>query len=122
MRSNNMNAQVVSALQILEIEDQKNIPQMKTVRKKFLKLVKAKHPDGGVGTEKDFEELVEAKEYLMNHIKANKSQENTEDEEEALSRKEFESANIVKVKTECITVSIPTPHIGTWRDVLGEML
>ena len=62
MRSNQMNAQVINAMQILEIENLDVVPLMKTVKKKFLKLVKAKHPDGGIGCEADFVELLEAKE------------------------------------------------------------
>ena len=56
-----MNAQVISSMQILEIEDMSRIPLMKMVRKQFLKFAKAKHPDGGVGTEEDFVELLDAK-------------------------------------------------------------
>ena len=36
-----MNAQVISAMQILEIEDLTKMPLMKTVRKQFLRLAKA---------------------------------------------------------------------------------
>ena len=97
MRRNNINAQVINAMQILEIDDQKVIPLMKTVRRSFLRLAKAKHPDGGAGKEEDFIELLEAKEYLMHHIKTNKPQEENHDEDEELSRKEFHSANITKI-------------------------
>ena len=80
-------------MQILEIEDLTKIPLMKTVRDRFLKLSKIKHPDKGVGNHTDFTELLEAKEYLMNHIKINKPHE-TEDQEEVLTRREYDAANI----------------------------
>ena len=122
MRSSNMKAEVINAMQILEIEDLNSVPLMKTVKKKFLRLVKAKHPDGGIGSAADFVELLEAKEYLMHHIKTNNPQEDEKDEEEELSRKEFESANIIKVNEDSITVSIPTEHVKFWREVLEEKL
>ena len=69
MRGNNnkMNAQVINYMEILEFEKFEELPKMKEVRRKFLKIVKAKHPDGGQGTEEDFVELLEAKEFLMNY-------------------------------------------------------
>ena len=88
MRSSTMNAQVVNFMQILEIDDLSIVPLMKTVRKKFLKLAKFKHPDGGQGSEADFIELLEAKEFLMNHIKLNQP-ENLDDKEESLTRREY---------------------------------
>ena len=104
MRPATMNAQVISSMQILEIEDMSRLPQMKTVRKKFLKLVKAKHPDGGIGSEEDFVELLEAKEFLMNHIKHINTCDDNEDEEEALCRQEYDMANIEKMNSESVTV------------------
>ena len=77
MRPVTMNAQVLNYMQVLEIENLNQVPLMKTVKKQFLRLVKSKHPDGGVGSEADFVELLEAKEFLMNHIKINKPQENS---------------------------------------------
>ena len=55
----------------------------------------------------------------MNHIKNNKPQED-DDEEEILSRKEFDSANITKMNQESTTISVPTPHLPAWRKVLEE--
>ena len=114
-----MNAQVISSMQILEIDDMSKLPLMKTVRKQFLKLAKAKHPDGGVGSEEDFVELLEAKEYLMNHIKHNKQDEN-DDEEESLCRKEFDDANITTINEDSVTVKIPNDHVSSWRKVLND--
>ena len=67
---------------------------MKRVKKRFLKLVMAKYPDGGIGCEADFVELLKAKEYMMHFIKTNRPEENEEDEDETLSRNDFDEANM----------------------------
>ena len=69
--NNKMSPQVISCFKILMIEDLENVPQMKTIQRKFLKMVEAKPPDGGCGTEEDFVELFEAKEFLLNYLKTN---------------------------------------------------
>ena len=98
MRSTSMkiNAQVVSCLKLLEFSNLDELPKMKEVKKKFLKIVKAKHPDGGQGTEEDFVELMEAKEFLLNYLKVNQANEEDIDEEETLARRQYEMANIEK--------------------------
>ena len=109
-----LSAQVINCLEILEIEDHYSLPKMKTVRKKFLKIVKSKHPDGE-GNEEDFVELLEAKEWLMNYLKINSPMEDTEDEEERLVRQEFELANIHKINTDSVTIYVPTAHVASWN-------
>ena len=49
-----VSAELVNYLRILEIEDVSSIPKMKTVRKQFIKLSKARHPDKGMGSSEDF--------------------------------------------------------------------
>ena len=100
-----MNAQVVNCLKILEFNDIDVVPMMKQVKKKFLRLVKAKHPDGGIGTEEDFIELFEAKEFLMNFIKLNHplNEDEEKDDEELLARKEFDLANITKLNKDSVS-------------------
>ena len=49
----------------MEIEDLTWLPLMKTVKNKLLKLGKTEHPDNGLGTDEDFRELLEAKEYSI---------------------------------------------------------
>ena len=77
MRTVNMkiNAQVSSCMKILEFSSLEDLPRMKDVRRRFLKVVKAKHPDGGQGSDEDFVELMEAKEFLMNFLKVNQQSE-----------------------------------------------
>ena len=96
MRAIKLSAGAVNSMRILEFSDLINLPLMKTVRKKFLRLVKAKHPDGGIGSEEDFVELQEIKDFLLNYIKNNQSGSDPEDEEESLIRGVFEEANIQK--------------------------
>ena len=91
-----LSAQLVNYLRILEIEDEKSIPKMKIVRRQFLKLSKIRHPDKGVGSDEDFSELLEAKEFVMNYLKTNFPIENEEDEEEVLAKEEYATANIEK--------------------------
>ena len=55
----------------------------------------AKYPDRGSGCEADFVELLKAKEYLMHFIKTNRPEENEEDEDETLSRNDFDEANMI---------------------------
>ena len=107
-------------MQVLEIEDTTRIPLMKTVKRQFLKLAKAKHPDGGLGTDADFVELLEAKEFLLNHIKHNKPNEDDQDLEEKLARKEYDLATIEKLNKDSVTIFIPTHHVQAWRVVLEE--
>ena len=121
-RRNNskMNAQVLNCMKIMEFENLEEIPKMKHVRKKFIRLVKAKHPDGGQGSEEDFRELFEAKEFLMNYIKRNLPEEPDMDDDEILARKEFEVANIEKIKLESVTIYIPSSHVSAWKICLSE--
>ena len=115
-----MNAQVISYMQVLEIENLASVPLMKTVKRKFLKLAKVRHPDGGVGSEADFIELLEAKEYLMNHIRLNKPQEDESAVEETLTRREYQLANIEKINKDSVTIYVPSNHVQAWRDILEE--
>ena len=98
MKTARMNAQVVDYLKVLEVENLQLIPKMKEVRKKFLRLVKAKHPGGGQGSGEDFIELQDAYEFLMNYIKVNNPEGGIDDEEEQLTRKQNETANIKIVR------------------------
>ena len=118
--NNKLIAQVLNCMKILEFDDLEKIPMMKEVRKKFIRLVKAKHPDGGNGTEEDFIELFDAKEFLMNYIKVNFPVQVDIDEEETLARKEFDSANIENINEDSVTVFIPSYHVSTWRKCLSE--
>ena len=89
-----LNAQVVNCMKLLELEKLDELPLMEEVCKQFLKLVKAKHPDGGFRTKENFVEIMEAKEFLMNYLKNNRLEyDQKEDEEEALFRKEYDLAN-----------------------------
>ena len=92
---------------------------MRNVQKKFLELVKSRHPDGGEGSENDFIELFEAKEFLLNYIKNYLTiDDDVQDEEEYLIRKSFDHANIQKINIDSVTIQIPTEHVLSWRKVL----
>ena len=118
MRTVKMSAQVLNYMQILEIEDLSRVPLMKTVRERFLKLSKIRHPDKGVGSAADFAELLEVKEFLFNHIKISKVNKDIEDQEENLVRKEYEAANIEKINSDSVTGFVLTSHMTYWREVL----
>ena len=117
MRTAKLSAEAISCMKILEIRDLTKLPLMKKVRANFLKLVKSKHPDGGEGTEEDFIELFEAKEFLLNYIKNNPTEEK-EDEEESLIRRTFDQANIHDINTDSVTIKVQNIHVNCWRDVL----
>ena len=118
--TSNLNAQVLSYMQVLEIEDTTIVPLMKTVRKKFLKHAKARHPDRRLGSEPDFVKLLEAKEYLFNHKRHNKPQEDKEDKEETRVSKEFKLADLEKINKDSATLTLSTAHVHAWRLVLEE--
>ena len=76
-----------------------------------IRLVKAKHPDEGIGSEINFVELLEAKEFLMNFLKLNNQEVIFDNEEETIARMEYEEANIEINNVESVIVFIPTVHI-----------
>ena len=120
MRQTKLSAEAIECMKILEISDLSKMPLMKTVRKNFLKLVKSKHPDGGEGSEEDFIELNEAKEFLLNYIKTNQINPEKEDEEESLIRRVYEQANIHSINGDSVTVKVLTKHVNCWREVLQK--
>ena len=95
---------------------------MKEVKRKFLKLAKEKHPDGGKGNNEDFVELLNAKETLMKFIQKHIKEDEVTDEEKIVTRKEYKLANMEKLNTDSVTIHIPTIHVSAWVEVLTEEL
>ena len=114
-------------LSILGITNVTVIPKLKVIRSAFIKKVKQFHPDKNVNLdekrakelEEKFKILLQAYKDLAEIITQNQDEE-VEDEEEEVVRKEFNEMNFVNINKQSVVVKIPTSHAETWKKILNE--
>ena len=119
--------QIAEYLKILGVENTKKLPKVKEIKKIYYKKSKELHPDKHAkedeSTKKQYEEKY--KEFLTAYRNISlyiieNGEVKEDDEEEILSRKEFENVNIVIRNQKSATMTIPKEHTEAWITVLHE--
>ena len=96
----------------------KEVPEMKTVRDRFLRLCLEKHPDKG-GSDAEFQKLLEAKEVLCKYIEEF-IPEKSDDDDEIFTRKRFKEFNEVTINKACVTIKFPTKLYEMYENSLSQ--
>ena len=87
-----LNREAIMNLRILEFPDD-ILPKMKELRKRYLELSLARHPDKETGTDEDFQELINAYNAIGKLVEKSRNQD-VNDQEEDDARKEFKESNV----------------------------
>ena len=103
----------------IKLKENGELPQVKEVRKQFLKLCIERHPDKEGGSNEKMKELLEANRRVCEYIMKNVNTDNS-DTEETQARKEFKEFNMETVNEISVTFHVPSSHISCWEEVLEE--
>ena len=98
-----LSEQVKMALKMLQFDQ---VPRLAELRARFLKMCIERHPDKG-GSNKEFQDLLEAKDVVSKYINKNVP-ENNLDEEEKFTRHLFKEFILVKIHKTSVLLTYPT--------------
>ena len=108
------------SLDTLEFQDVSEIPKMKEIRQKWLKLSLLLHPDKSGGSKELFQKLISAYQVACDAAKA--AEFDNEDQEEEVARKIYEQFQLASVieNLQCYTILLEPKFLSIWETVLGD--
>ena len=113
-----MEKKIVKNLRVLGFPEN-ILPKMKELRKRYLELSFIRHPDKETGTDKAFQELLNAYSEIGKLIEERENGDVT-DTEENEARKAFRKSNGETVNKASGTIKIVTAHVQAWEKVFTE--
>ena len=117
-KNTKMESKIKNALIVLGFDDLTVIPQMKEIRKKWLKLSLIHHPDKPTGNKEAFQELLAAYETASDAAK--EMEYDKTDIEEEIARKMFDQFQFMSIKEnlQTYTILIEKEFLPSWEAVL----